>query len=54
MKALKNRLNFVSLSLIIGTVISVSGLVPLIPQEMYITRLALSVSYTHLTLPTKA
>ena len=41
MKALKNRLNFVSLSLIIGTVISVSGLVPLIPQEMYITRLAL-------------
>ena len=41
MKALKNRLNFVGLSLIIGAVISVSGLVPLIPQEMYITRLAL-------------
>lgn len=41
MKALKNRLNFVGLSLIVGIVISVSGLVPLIPQEMYITRLAL-------------
>lgn len=41
MKALKNRLNFVSLSLIIGAVISVSGLVSLIPQEMYITRLVL-------------
>ena len=41
MKALKNRLNFVGLSLIIGAVISVSGLVPLIPQEMYVARLAL-------------
>lgn len=41
MKVLKNRLNFVGLSLIVGTVISVSGLVPLIPQEMYITKLAL-------------
>lgn len=41
MKALKNRLNFVGLSLIVGIVISVSGLVLLIPQEMYITRLAL-------------
>lgn len=41
MKALKNRLNFVGLSLIVGTVISVLGLVPLIPQEMYITKLAL-------------
>lgn len=41
MKALKNRLNFVGLSLIIGTAVSVSGLISLIPQEMYITRLAL-------------
>ena len=41
MKALKSRLNFVGLSLIIGTVISVSGLILLIPQEMYITRCAL-------------
>ena len=41
MKALKNRLNFVGLSLIVGIVISISGLVSLIPQEMYITKLAL-------------
>lgn len=41
MKALKNRLNFVSLSLIIGTVISISGLILFIPQEMYVARLAL-------------
>lgn len=41
MKTLKNRLNFVGLSLIVGTIIAVSGLVSLIPQEMYITRLAL-------------
>jgi len=40
-KALKNRLNFVSLSLIIGTVISISGLILFIPQEMYVARLAL-------------
>ena len=41
MKALKNRLNFVGLSLIIGAVISISGLILFIPQEMYVTRLAL-------------
>lgn len=41
MKDLKNRLNFVGLSLIVGIVISIPGLVSLISQEMYITRLAL-------------
>lgn len=42
MKLLNNRLNFIGLSLIIGTILSFSGLSLLIPQEMYITRLALS------------
>lgn len=41
MKALKNRLDFVGLSLIIGTLISISGLILFIPQEMYVARLAL-------------
>ena len=41
MKALKNKLDFVGLSLIIGTLISISGLISLIPQEMYVARLTL-------------